>query len=259
MGVLRRVGVIMVMRGIGRVRRAQWRGIRVRFLSAMLGVLMGVAGGEASAQAGAALRPLDFHATVLNGGTIGSAFMIADGIAVTNAHVVNGLKAGGSVTLVASGGGERRTLAKIIGVSPRMDLAVLQLPRDFKPKVSGADAEAHRGLAVVAAGIDAGSGAAGRKFAVTGAVITPSLSIPAFGHGLVVSMPGVRPGFSGGPLLDMQGRLVGMVTAIRPGGAGAAQAAASRRVTAGATEAFALDARTVRREVARMVQAAGRQ
>ena len=40
--------------------------------------------------------------------------------------------------------------------------------------------------------------------------------LAAFGPGLVAWLPGARPGFSGGPLLDAGGRLVGMVTALRP-------------------------------------------
>ena len=114
---------------------------------------------------------------------------------------------------------------------------------------------AEPGMAVTAVGIDAGDGGAGERLALSGVVLDPREDLAAFGPGLVAWLPGARPGFSGGPLLDERGRLVGMVTAIRPaeGGPGwRPPAAAGGRP---AVEAFALRAGEVRAEVRRLLAA----
>ena len=98
-----------------------------------------------------------------------------------------------------------------------MDLALLGVPAGFLPSLA-ADAPAGAGLRVAAAGIDGSGGPRdGVLLELPGRVVDPSETIPAFGPGLVVRLPGARPGVSGGPLIDGRGRLVGMVTAIRPG------------------------------------------
>jgi S1-C subfamily serine protease len=55
--------------------------------------------------------PLAFHATVLAGPITGSGFLIADGLAVTNAHVLGERRAGASVRLIASIGSAEPTAA----------------------------------------------------------------------------------------------------------------------------------------------------
>ena len=112
-------------------------------------------------------------------------------------------------------------------------------------------------MAVTAAGIDAGEGGAGERLALAGVVLDPREDLAAFGPGLVAWLPGARPGFSGGPLLDERGRLVGMVTAIRPAEGSGPVAAAGGGGGRPAVEAFALRAGEVRAEVRRLL-AAGR-
>lgn len=76
-----------------------------------------------------------------------------------------------------------------------------------------------------------------------------------FGPGVIARLPGVRPGFSGGPVLDDAGRLVGMIAAIRPAAQGEARAAAHLvRVyrPAGTDEALILPAEVIRAEAARL-------
>jgi S1-C subfamily serine protease len=206
-----------------------------------------------------AARPLDHHATVLNGRITGSAFEIADGLAVTNAHVVHGLAPGATVGLVGSGRGSVRAVGRLVAVSPHMDLAVLSVPPGFLPSVAAADAPGVAGLPVVAAGMDATAASRpGPRLELAGLVLAPRADLPAFGPGLVARLPGVRPGFSGGPMFDARGALVGMVTAIRPGprpsaalaGPGLAPARGSA-VTA--EEAFVLRAPELRAEVRRLL------
>jgi S1-C subfamily serine protease len=209
-------------------------------------------GGLARAEGG--LRPLDYHATVVNGSVIGSAFAVADGLAVTNRHVVAGLRPGDPVALTASAHGRVRAEARLVAISPRMDLALLRVPEGFLPQIAE-DAAPAAGLRVAAAGIDGGGGPReGALLELPGQVIDPAETIPAFGPGLVVWLPGARPGISGGPLLDGRGRLVGMVTAIRPGPAGAVPVSGFRPASPGsAIEAFVLRGPELRAEVRRLL------
>lgn len=199
-------------------------------------------------------HPLEMHAVVLNGLVVGSAFLIADEVAVTNRHVVQGLAPGDAVILSASGGSRGRTLGTVLAISPRMDLALLRVPRGFLDPVPVGRA-AGAGTPVFAAGIDASSGRPGSRLEADGVVTAPRAEIAAFGPGLVAEMPDARPGFSGGPLVDADGRLVGMVTALRPVKAGEAVASSGRGGRrAGATvEAYALRVDAIRAEVRRLL------
>ena len=150
-----------------------------------------------------ALRALDYQATVLNGGIVGSAFAIAEDLAVTNRHVVRGLRPGATVSLATSGDLRVRLTAWLLAVSPHMDvLALLRIPAHSLPMVGGQDAQGAAGVGVVAAGIDASRDEPGPRMQLKGSILVPRVDLPAFGPGLIAHLPGVRPGFSGGPMLD---------------------------------------------------------
>lgn len=210
----------------------------------------------AGAEARHETRPLDYHAAVVNGRLVGSAFLITPDLALTNAHVVAGAAVGGRVRVYAQSRGVSG-FARVLGVSPRMDLALLRMPTDFALAVPARDATARRGLAVRSAGVDATGGPGlGPLMELTGAVVVDHSDLGAYGPGLVVRMPGVRFGFSGGPVLDAEGRLVGMITAIRSS-AGPVPASGQGRAAAGAPdEAFVLRAAEIRAEAARLLRAA---
>lgn len=168
------------------------------------------------ASAGSERGILRYHTTVVNGDLVGSAFGLTDTILATNAHVVEGRAVGEQVRLVASDGTERRAMAVVVGISRWMDLAVLQAPVGFLDPVAVGESPQSRGHQVVAAGVDASGGQhSGRRLALPGRVTDPEKNIDVFGPGLIADIPGVRPGFSGGPVLDGRGQLVGMLTAIR--------------------------------------------
>lgn len=110
---------------------------------------------------------------------------------------------------------------------------------------------------MIAAGIDAAGGrSAGARLAIAGQVTAPSVNVPQFGPGFVARIPGVRPGFSGGPVLDGHGRLVGMLAAIRGGSVPARNASgfAPRSAPAvRAEEAYVLRAADLRAEIRRLL------
>lgn len=211
------------------------------------------------------LRPMRFHAMVVSGDLVGSAFALSERVAVTNGHVVEGRRPGDTVRLVASAGSDRRADARILAISRHMDLAVLSIPAGFLPPVPTEPVRSHGGLAVVAVGVDASGGPrAGARLELFGHVTEPRKDIDVFGPGLVALVPGVRPGFSGGPILDRSDHLVGMLTAIRRGTAaarvvqaGAGSAYASQGASAIADEAFVIRAHELRAEVARLLAASG--
>ncbi len=236
--------------GAGRRAVGAWPG---RWIAGALAVALVVAGPALGMRGGA--HPRDTHAVVLNGTVVGSAFALAAGIAVTNRHVVAGLGPGDPVLLIASRDGGGRAEGRVLAVSPRMDLAVLQVPPGLLPVVPAEDAPVRAGLVVEAAGIDASRGGDGAVHEASGIVIDPEERIAAFGPGLIARVPGARPGFSGSALLDAGGRLVGMVTAIRDAPAIAPVRAAGNGTSRQrpTVEAFALRAAVIRAEVRRLL------
>jgi S1-C subfamily serine protease len=94
-----------------------------------------------------------------------------------------------------------------------MDLAVLAVPAVFAPAVPAA-APPWEGAPIWAAG----SPAAGPAVAA-GQVVRTGTNLPGHGPGFTARI-GALLGYSGGPALDGQGRLLGLVTALpQPGAA----------------------------------------
>ena len=157
--------------------------------------------------------------TELPAGT-GSGFVWDDrGHVVTNFHVVQNAD-GATVTL-----GEDAWPAKVVGVAPEQDLAVLRIeaPREkLAPLPVGSSARLRVGQKVFAIG-----NPFGLDFSLTSGIVSAlGRSIQSVGGATIFDViqtdAAINPGNSGGPLLDSAGRLIGVNTAIySPSGANA--------------------------------------
>ena len=143
----------------------------------------------------------------------GSGFPIASGYIVTNAHVVSGTS---SHTVQTPGGAELQ--ATVVFFDPERDVAVLYAP-------------AYRGTPLTFGNANRGTKSAVIGYPGGG----PELTVPAVVDGevsaegrdiynanlvtrqILVIQARVRPGNSGGPLVDLNGQVVGLVFATSAG------------------------------------------
>jgi serine protease DegQ len=146
---------------------------------------------------------------------LGSGVIVSpEGYILTNNHVVEGAQEI-EVTLSDS----RRTTAKVIGTDPDTDLAVLRITLDRLPViVMGNSDTVQVGDKVLAIGNPFGVGQT-----VTGGIISAlgrnQLGINTF-ENFIQTDAAINPGNSGGALVDVNGSLLGINTAIysRSGG-----------------------------------------
>ena len=135
----------------------------------------------------------------------------ADGYIVTNYHVVQAADR----VLVTTADRQRFT-AEIVGTEPKSDLAVLKVEAEGLPFLDLADSDtAEPGQWVLAVGSPLGL-----TSTVTAGIVSAkgrSLSIlrdPDAIESFIQTDAAVNPGNSGGPLVDSEGRLLGINTAI---------------------------------------------
>ena len=145
---------------------------------------------------------------VRNGGGGAGAATIwhPDGLLITNAHVVGR----GPLTVVLLDG--RALPARVAAHDAAHDLAALVVDATGLPTIKLGDSRTLRpGQWVMALGNPSGV-----RGAVTAGVVTGTgqvgLRIPGSGREWIVVSLHLRPGYSGGPLLDVEGRLVGINT-----------------------------------------------
>jgi S1-C subfamily serine protease len=142
------------------------------------------------------------------------------GQVLTNNHVIEG--ATRIVVTLPSSASSASYEARVVGVDPSDDVALLQVPGlTGAPAVSlGDSSQLEVGQHVVAIGNALGRGGApavtdgtisglGRSISVGGSARTERLT------GLIQTDAPIQPGDSGGPLVDSSGRVVGMITAAR--------------------------------------------
>jgi putative serine protease PepD len=136
----------------------------------------------------------------------------ADGLVLTNAHVIAGL---GDITVVLADGTERA--ATLVGASPDDDLAVIQVEGvdDLVPADLGSSDDLQVGDEVIAIGNALNLG--GEPTVTRGIVSAKDRDLEAQGvrlEGLIQTDAAINPGNSGGPLVNAAGQVVGMNTAI---------------------------------------------
>lgn len=134
----------------------------------------------------------------------GSGFLIsADGIILTNAHVVDGAK---EVTVKLSD--HREFKAKVLGADRSSDIAVLKIDAHDLPSVRvGNSDKLGVGDYVLAIGEPFGL----EETATAGIVSAKGRSLPGDGYvPFIQTDAAVNPGNSGGPLFDSEGNVVGI-------------------------------------------------
>ena len=147
---------------------------------------------------------------------LGSGFIIdSKGIVVTNNHVIQGAE-----DIVVSVNGSKEYKAKVIGKDPYMDLAVLQIESDekFIPVNFGDSDKARVGDWVIAIGNPYGFGGT----VTTGIISSRNRDIGLTRYDdFIQTDASINVGNSGGPLFDLNGKVVGINTAIiAPGRSG---------------------------------------
>ncbi|BDG73596.1 trypsin-like peptidase domain-containing protein [Roseomonas fluvialis] len=173
-------------------------------LSALL--VCACAGGmpaEDPARAASAAAALHWTVETADGRLLGSATVIAAGQVVTNAHVVAAAR---HASMRIRSGGEIHAVRRV-GIANSADIALLGIdgltvapptPRRAPPDATD------RVFAVGSTGDGVWS--------VSGEVL-PAAAARPFGTDLIAARLPVARGFSGGPVVDAQGRLVGVVMA----------------------------------------------
>jgi len=156
-------------------------------------------------------RPTERKATAL-----GSGFIIdKKGIVVTNNHVIQGAE-----DIFVSVNGSKEYKAKVLGKDPYMDLAVLQIEsqENFVPVSFGDSDKARVGDWVIAIGNPFGFGGT-----VTSGIISSrnrDIGLTRYDD-FIQTDASINQGNSGGPLFDLNGKVIGINTAIiAPGSSG---------------------------------------
>ncbi|MDB5884576.1 MAG: peptidase and chymotrypsin/Hap [Polaromonas sp.] len=148
------------------------------------------------------------------GRSVGTGVVITDkGVILTNLHVVQGAE---TIKITFSDGLE--SSASITGVQPENDLAVLQahkIPDDMIAATLRSTADLAPGDQVVAVGYPFGIGPSASSGIISG--LKRTFRSPdgeqAIGN-LIQFDAAANPGNSGGPLVTMEGEVIGIVTAI---------------------------------------------
>ncbi|WP_414563992.1 MULTISPECIES: HhoA/HhoB/HtrA family serine endopeptidase [unclassified Anabaena] len=149
---------------------------------------------------------------------LGSGFITtADGLIFTNAHVVENAD---NVTVVLKDG--RRFQGEVVGTDSVTDVAVVKIPATELPTVKLGNSDNLRpGEWAIAIG-----NPLGLDNTVTQGIISATqrsvaaLGVPAERVDFIQTDAAINPGNSGGPLLNAQGEVIGMNTAIIQGAQG---------------------------------------
>jgi S1-C subfamily serine protease len=146
---------------------------------------------------------------------LGSGFIVDErGIVVTNAHVVEGYE---QITATLSSGENME--ASIMDVDPHYDVAFLKIPRsNLRPLPLGDSDKLRVGQFVIAIGNPFGQvlGGPSLTFGVISGLGRSLRTEGKIYENLIQTDAPVNPGNSGGPLIDLEGRAIGITTAMIP-------------------------------------------
>jgi len=145
----------------------------------------------------------------------GSGFVLDDGLIVTNRHVVGQPR---DVSISTWDG--RSFDARVEGIAQDADLAVIRVDAPDLPRATVREEPATIGEAIAVIGYPGGGGST-----ITTGRVLGFTEGPILGEGVPAIRVDaeVRPGNSGGPLIDMQGQVIGVIFALTgPGGDGLA-------------------------------------
>ena len=173
-------------------------------------------GTVAAAAAKAMPSTVDIRVTLAQGTAEGSGVILtADGNVLTNNHVVAG--SNGQITVTLADGSQHT--AKVVGTSPSYDLAVIKLDgvSGLTPATLGQTSDVQVGQQVVAIGSPQGL----TGTVTTGIVSALNRTVAVQGedgtgvvyNGLQTDAP-INQGNSGGPLVNLDGQVVGINSAI---------------------------------------------
>lgn len=150
---------------------------------------------------------------------IGSGFILdGQGHILTNEHVVHEAK---SIRVTLAD--RRKLYAKLVGGDPRTDLAVLKVEAgELKPLPPAEPGKLAVGQIVIALGNPLGTGADGRAVATFGRISRLNQSLQGgidlandrYYDNLIQTNAITLPGNSGGPLINTQGQVIGVNTAM---------------------------------------------
>ncbi len=138
----------------------------------------------------------------------GSGFIISsDGIAVTNNHVVVGA---GTIDVWRGGDTSETLNARVLGSSECLDLAVVQLEQGTYPHFAWHKGDITTAMDVWSAGFPLGDPTFTMTRGIVSKAKTPGETQWASLDAVIEHDARIRPGNSGGPLVDENGRLVGV-------------------------------------------------
>jgi serine protease Do len=173
-----------------------------------------VAGEQVAVRVARQITPTVVSITVPRAGAGSGVIIRADGIILTNWHVV----AGAQTVLVGLADG-RRLQGQVLGGDRGLDIAVVRVAAQNLPTAPLGDSDLlEPGQMAIAIGNPLGL----ERTVTTGVVSAVNRELPgARLEGLIQTDAAINPGNSGGPLLDSQGRVIGINTVVlQPRGAG---------------------------------------